>query len=272
MSLEQNVSPSPTTPPSQPAASAIENEFPTYRAISPHAVIAVIAGVLSLFSALHPGFLLCALGAVVLGVYAERKIQRYPDILTGRGIAQAGIAMGLIFGLGTLTIQFVQHQLQKSQAAAFGKELASILKKGTLDDIVYYKQHPASRRDKSPAEMRAEVNKSMRDPQMFEMEFATYRTIKDRIDGKEGDVHFERVEEAGDYDLDNYATILLEVHGAETKEHPNKEEFALVFAKSTRDQKTGKYEWWIEQVKYPYTPNTFVAPSKPVDDGHGHAH
>lgn len=272
MSLEQNVSPSPTTPQPQPAASAIENEFPTYRAISPHAVIAVIAGALSIFSALHGAFLLCALGAVVLGVYAERKIQRYSDILTGRSLAQAGIAMGLIFGLGTVTIQFVQYQLQKSQAAAFGKEVAKVLKEGDLDQVVWLKQHPASRRGKSPADVKAELVKAMRDQQMFEMEFAGFKAIKARVGSAGGDVHFDRVEEVGNSDLDSYAAILLEVHGAETKEHPNKEEFALLFVKSAQDEKSGKTEWWIEQVKYPYTPNTFVAPAKAVDDGHGHAH
>lgn len=272
MSLEQNVSPSPTTPPSSPVTSAIENEFPTYRAISPHAVLAVIAGVLSVFSAVHPGFLLCAAAAVVLGFYAERKIQRYSDVLTGRSLAQAGVALGLIFGLGTVTIQFVQSQLQKSEATAFGKEFADVLKKGTMDDVVWYKQHPEFRRDKSPAEMKAEVMKGMREQQMFEMEFSNFRALKTRVEGEGGDVHFARIEEAGNLDLDNYASVLLEVHGPKTKEHPNEEEFALVFVKSAKNQKTGKNEWWIDQIKYPYTPNTFVAPSKPVDDGHGHAH
>ncbi|MDR3634870.1 MAG: DUF4190 domain-containing protein [Isosphaeraceae bacterium] len=272
MSLEQNVSPSPTSTPEPPVVSAIENEFPTYRAISPHAILAVIAGVLSIFSIVHPFFLLCAVLAVVLGFYAERKIQGYSDVLTGRSFAQAGIALGLIFGLGTVTIEMVQAQIRKAEARAFSRQFVDVLKKGTLDEAIWYKQPPAMRRDKSPAELKQELVKSMRDPHMFEMEFSALKLIKERAESTGEEVHFSRIEEAGTQDLDNYALTVLEFDGPGTEKFPKKEELALLFLKSSKNQKTGKNEWWIEQVKYPYVPNTFVAPSKTSGDGHGHAH
>jgi hypothetical protein len=32
----------------------------------------------------------------------------------------------------------------------------------------------------------------------------------------------------------------------------------------------GKYDWWVQQFVFPYTPRSYVAPEKPVVDEHGH--
>jgi hypothetical protein len=208
---------------------------------------------------------------VVLGFYAERKIQSYSDVLTGRGIAQAGIFLGLVFGLGTVTIELVQSQISKREAVTFAKQFVDVLKKGSLDDAVWFRQHPEMRRGKSVSDVKEEVLKGMRDAHMFEMEYGTLKALKERIGSPGGDVHFDRIEEVGSQDLDNYATAVVEVHGPAGGKAPA-EEHALLFLKSSRNPKNGKNEWWVEQVKYPYTPNTFVAPKKAVDDGHGHAH
>ena len=40
----------------------------------------------------------------MLGMLAHRTIRRYPDMLTGHGLANAGIALGLIFGLGSANV------------------------------------------------------------------------------------------------------------------------------------------------------------------------
>ena len=79
--------------------SVIENELPAYRAISRLAVFSLIFGFLALFSFAHWFFYLFAVLAIVAGIAANVTIKRYPDMLTGRGLASAGIAMGLIFGL-----------------------------------------------------------------------------------------------------------------------------------------------------------------------------
>ncbi len=31
------------------------------------------------------------------------------------------------------------------------------------------------------------------------------------------------------------------------------------------------YEWYVENLVYPYKPSTYQATAKPIDDGHGHA-
>src|SRR3954447_2179230 len=60
------------------AGSVIENELPTYRAISPRAVLSLLCGILAIFSLAHPFFYVFAILAVVLGFTADRNIQRYP--------------------------------------------------------------------------------------------------------------------------------------------------------------------------------------------------
>ncbi len=67
-----------------------------------------------------------------------------------------------------------------------------------------------------------------------------------------------------------FALALFEVHGPGSKEFPEKEQFALAILKGLREGK--QYEWWVEDIRFPYKPRTYVAPTKAPDDGHGHAH
>ena len=79
-------------------------------------------------------------------------------------MAQAGIALGLIFGLGATTFGMVQGQIRRAEAARFSKSLADVFMKGSEEDIYWYKQHPNRRRGKSAAEVYGEAVKGMRDP------------------------------------------------------------------------------------------------------------
>ena len=38
------------------------------------------------------------------------------------------------------------------------------------------------------------------------------------------------------------------------------------------DSTKGRYEWRVEELRYPYKPATYVPAAKAVDDGHGHSH
>ena len=99
-------------------SSPIENELPTYRAISSRAILSVLCGILSLFSIANSFFFIFAVLAVVLGLTADWNIQRYPDILTGRRLAQTGVALGLIFGLGVFTANSVQSYIRAATPRA----------------------------------------------------------------------------------------------------------------------------------------------------------
>ena len=79
MPIEQSTTASPAE---AVPVSAIENEIPTYRAISPQAVFSLILGCLAILSFAHWFFLRCAVAAVVLGVPRgpeDRPPERRPD-------------------------------------------------------------------------------------------------------------------------------------------------------------------------------------------------
>jgi hypothetical protein len=232
-------------------------------------VFSLIVGILAVLSYAHPFFLLFAATAVVLGVLSDRKIQRLPDVLTGRGLAQAGIALGLVFGSTALTISTVQSMLLTREAGKFARKYEGVLAKGSYDESLWWSQAPLTRKDKTPAQLVSEMNKSGKDKPMFDMHYADLRSLKDAVAAPGSEVHFQRIERQGDDGSNAYASAVYEVHLPKPKPPAESVSHALAILKGTKT--AGRYEWWVEQVQFPYRPNTYVEPAKPVDDGHGHA-
>jgi len=252
--------------------SVIENELPTYRAISPRAVLSLMCGFLALFSLAHPFFYVFAVLAVVLGFSADRNIQRFPDMLTGRGLAKAGAAMGLIFGLGVFTVTAVQGLIVTRNAQRFATHYAELIKTGGLGDILRMNIPPGQREGMSPAEVLEKLSKSKREETaMLEMKHGPIKSLKRRLDQKDQELHFEKFEAEGKEGLTHVALALFEVHGPATKDFPAKEEHALAVMKGISTD--SGLDWWIDDVRYPYKPESANIPAaKPADDGHGHAH
>jgi hypothetical protein len=266
VAIDSNLTPSK---PEMASVSAIENEFPTYRAISPHAIVSLLFGILALLCFTHWFFLTFAAAAILLGLYADRRIQRLPDVLTGRGLAQAGIALGLVFGLASLTTAAVQDVVLLRESKQFAWTYLAALKEGPIEKALWYHQPPSFRNDKSPAEVVQAIRKSMPDPRMFEMETSELRALKARLaSSPQEELHFVRIEKHGLQGLDAYASALLEVHGPGSKASPEKGQFALAVLRGV--SKNHKYEWTVESLKFPYKPDSFVPEEEPVDDGHGH--
>lgn len=255
-----------------PLGSAIENELPTYRAISPRAVLSLLCGFLSLFCIAHWVFYIFAVLAIELGFMADWNIKRYPDMLTGRGLAQAGAALGLVFGLGTFTMSFVQGLVRTRNAESFARYYVEVAKTRTLADMMWLGVHPSSRASVSPEEVMNKMSANKKqDAAVYDMKTAPLRNLKKRLNSKDQDIHFVRLEKEGIDGLTSIALALFEVDGPPTKDFPEKEEYALVVLKGTTQGGKG-YEWWVEDVAYPYKPQTAGLPEKAVDDGHGHGH
>lgn len=254
-------------------SSPIENELPTYRAISSRAVLSVLCGILALFSIANPFFYIFAVLAVVLGFTADWNIQRYPDILTGRGLAQTGAALGLIFGLGMFTVSSVQGFIRARNAENFAKYYAEVFKTGTLAHLLWLEIPPVQRKGVSTEQVMEKVQSAKKkEAVMYEMRTGPLRNLKKRLDSsKDSGFHFVRLEGEAREGMNLVALALFEVHGLESKEFPEKEEYALATLKGTSEGGKG-YEWWVDDFKYPYKPSTATLPEKPVDDGHGHAH
>ncbi|QEH33284.1 hypothetical protein OJF2_17850 [Aquisphaera giovannonii] len=257
----------------QPSAiPAIENELPTYRAISTQAIFALVCGVLSLFSIASPVFYAFAVLAIVLGVTADRSIRRYPDILTGRPLAQAGIACGLIFGLSILTITSVQAFVLRRNAEGFARHYAEVLKQGDLGDVLLLGQPPQQRKSITPKELMEKLMTKNKESAMFEMKITSVRDLKRRLDlSPEQEIHFERIEKEGSEGMVNVALAVFDVHGPSTKAFPEAEQHAMAIIKSSGSESKSK-DWWVDDLVFPYKLKTADLPQSHVDDGHGHPH
>ncbi len=267
MVIDQNVS----LKTADQTSSVIENELSAYRAISTAAVFALIFGVLSVLSFASLYFLAFSVLAIFLGFKAEKTIQKFPDMFTGRRFAQTGFGLGLIFGLTAFTIVNVQGFLRANSAKTFAREMESTFQKGTLEQVIWNMQAPALRGTMTPKELVEKMRgKDGAPQQMVDAQFASVKSIKDALSSPGSEIHFASIERHGDIELTMYAAALFEIHDPQSKNAEDKERFALASMKAMRNSK-GKYEWWVDDIKFPYQRNTFMPPApKPVDDGHGH--
>ena len=111
----------------------------------------------------------------------------------------------------------------------------------------------------------------------MEQRYGQLISLKKRLQSsKEEHVNFVKIEGVGDdegngIEIPIYAAALYEVHGPGSKEFPEKQQYAMAILKGRL--KGRQYEWWVEDVRFPYTPKSYEPPAaKPVDDGHGHPH
>jgi Domain of unknown function (DUF4190) len=265
------------------AGTVIENEIPSYRAISARAIFCLVCGVLSVFCFAHPIFYSFSILAVVLGIWAHRTIRRFPDMLTGQGLASTGIGLAVLFGGASLTITSVQHFVRTRQARLFAVKYAQVLEAGDMSNILWYNSHPESRKDKTGADIARDIDSKPKEKQMMMSTMgplAQLHKLQSRITESKGQkVNFVELEGVGEDDghgleMQIYALCLYEIVGPPSEKFPKEKEYSLVILKARPSGR--EYEWWTDSVVYPYTPSSYKAPAKPVGDSHGgeegHAH
>jgi hypothetical protein len=268
-SFDVSIDPSPSSPETEASpspVSAIENELPSYRAISPLAVLSLVCGVLSILSFSHWLFLSFAAAAIVLGILASRKITRYSDVLTGQGLAQAGIALGLIFGLASLTTSAVQGWIRVREATKFAKTYANALTKEPFEVVLWYGQPPIRREGSTPKEVYDAMKESS--ASMMDLEQKNLMQLKSEASEKGADLHFVKIDSHGQDKLTSYAAALYELH--HPPGHTPEDEFVLAVFKGA--VKNRKYEWWVDNVYFPYNPESDKPQIAKPETGHGHAH
>lgn len=265
MSIDQNANATVA----EPMDSAIENEIPTYRAISRGAVFALVFGVLAILSYASLDFLAFSALAILCGWQADRKIQRYSDTLTGRGLAQSGFGLGLIFGLTAISIVLVQGFLRSTDAKRFGLTFEKVVQSGTLNEAIWYTQPPSSRVNTTPDEAVKSMKASASNAMMFEQSIANIKLLKQAVDNDQSTVHYDGIERHGEDGLNMFAAIRYELHAAKPPKPEDTERFALAHCLAIQNER-GKYEWMVKDIQFPYKPGTFKPVEAPVDDGHGH--
>jgi len=255
----------------------IPNQLPAYRAISARAVLSVFFGILAIFSFAHPFFYVFSILAIGMGILANRAIQRYPDMLTGGSLAKAGITLGLIFGLVSGTYTGVQTFVRTRAAESFARKYAEVLKSPSEGDVLWYSLHPGQRKDKTPAQVLHEFEAAKtKERMMAEQKTAPLRSLRKRLaSSKDEELHFVKIQDVGldesrGAEVNLFAVAVFEVEGPGNKEFPEKHQYAAVIFKGTA--KGRQYEWWVDDMKFPYNLQTIAPSVQPVDDGHGHAH
>jgi len=133
------------------------------------------------------------------------------------------------------------------------------------------------RKSKTPDQVLHEYESvQAKDRMMMEQKTGPFRQLRKRLASSKDesirfmDIEGQGVEETHSTEIDLYALARFEVEGPASPEFPEKKEFALAIMKARMNGR--KFEWWIQDLKYPYLPKTYVPIAKPADDGHGHAH
>lgn len=264
MAIDPQAPPGPVVAGRPPA---IENEIPAYRAISARAIVSLLLGIGSLLTFASWAFAALGLGAVVLGFLADRAIRRHPDMLTGRGLARAGITLGMVFSLSALTFDGVRHLQVRRSAEQFARRYARVLRSRRIEDAFWLALPPTFRKGTTPrtrlVELESDKAPGARD------RLAPLRGVLAAVERSGRAPEFVCLEEAGFERLTPYAFAVLAVHTPAGPGTPP-EQYALLELKS--DSSGPAFNWFVSEVQFPYTLRSHELAPPPIDDGHGHAH
>ncbi len=262
MAIDPSLTSSPPGPGVDPV---IDNEIPAYRAINPMAIFSTILGVGAVFCFTDLWFLIVAVAAAGTGLLAIRKINRYPDVLTGAGFAKVGIALGLAFGISALTREVVGGFMEDIDAGRFARRYVEVLKTDPIAMAFWYQQSPGYRAEKSPDAIFDEMKKQTgaAQQQQFSEKMGSIQAVKARLANQGETIKFSKIESKAADGLTQYSNALVEFDG------PSKPAFGLIEMVKVRGESGS--EWVVKSLRYPYKPaSAAVELPHSDDDGHGH--
>ncbi len=162
-------------------------------------------------------------------------------------------------------------------AETFARQYEGVLERNSLADMLYSNLHPDQRQGKTGDQLVKALDATKpKEKMMMVSKYDQLLALNRRLKASQDEhVRFLRIEAVGVDDnkpgeMPVYALAVYEIDGPGNKEFPEKEQFALAVMKGRRKGK--QYEWWVDTVSFPYTPHSYVVPTKAPDDGHGHAH
>jgi hypothetical protein len=248
------------------------------------AICSVLFGLGSALSFIDPWFLISGVIAVGFGLLAIRNVGRFPTVLTGKSIAQAGIGLALAFSLSAATITLLNGFILNQKAAAFGRSFAKIIASNDVADAMWYRTPPSGRRGMTPRKLLAELAQASPDAVALEDRVAPMRNLLQRAAQPGAKLTFEGVEKSGTDRLMTFAVLVYKIQGG-THEHKVDPDRPLTPDEKALDQDVvhaaieirseagdPPFSWYIYNVMLPYKKNSHVLAVQPVDDGHGHAH
>ncbi|WP_161602275.1 DUF4190 domain-containing protein [Tautonia marina] len=247
--------------------SPIENELPTYRAISSWAVASLVLGMISLVSFASLSFVIASVAAIGCGAAAQRAIRRYPDLVTGTGLANLGITLGLVSGLAAPTLSAVQHSIISRQAREYSTQLVAALESKGMADAYWLGQHPEIRAQMTPQGLMTDIeNTPEQEMAGPDTRLSTFRTISQRLASGDQHIHFDEIEGRGFSGTTPFAYVRVMLDGPESEEFPAVQ-YALFRVEGADFE--GQRQWYIKDIVFPYEAGTRA---NVVESAHGHEH
>ncbi|MDX2039294.1 MAG: DUF4190 domain-containing protein [Isosphaeraceae bacterium] len=261
MSADSNPTQAPSTEP-RPASTLfgddqqpLFDELPTYKSVVPSAVVAPICGGLSVLSFTSLYFVAFSVLAVIFGLLALRKIKRFPERSTGEKLAQAGIGLGVVFMLASLTITGTQWLLRVKSASDFAKQYASLIAAKTPEEILYFHATPEGREGKDAATVMNEMKQSTPNPDFFLSLTKPLQEVQDLVKAKGVPVEFDGIEADGPDGLRVFALARLKFEADGGPKY-------ILLRMNGRTHKGGM-AWMVDEFRYPYRSNAGI-PADPV--------
>lgn len=247
MAIDPTISVRPTELDSHPAN---ENELPAYRAVSRLAIASLVFGIASILSFTSGYFAILGALAFVFGLLAQREIRKFPDVLTGARMANAGTALGLLFSLSALTITAAQSWIIDREATKFARTYVEALRSGSIDNVVYLEMHPESRKTKSLSDLVAEFRQGMRSPGMFEMQTQAQREMLQRLASTPGQtVELGKIIDHANLGMDAYVEFLLIFRGPKSQEFSEEIQYGIVRFQGIPERRG--FGWKAASAKFP---------------------
>lgn len=264
------------------SGSPIENEVADYRAIHPMAVFALMAAVAGALSFVHWMFLLPACAAILLGIYALKKIKELPDIYSGTSLAQAGVALGMIFALSSITVATVWSVRTKQEAQKFAEHYCEVLNAGIeanqIKDSLWYRLAPETRKTTGVEEFFEQFQKQAEtDRSVFESMAGPVLQIQTDARRSKRRMVVQEVESSGFNQDEAFALVRLalvpisEDHGHSHADGQPHEEDKTILALLILNGKvvSGEYLWMVKEITPNYQKNTKIITPE-IDHGHDH--
>jgi hypothetical protein len=247
--------------------SPIENELPTYRAISSWAVASLVLGLISLISFASLTFVAASVAAIACGAAAQRSVRRYPDLVTGTGLANLGITLGLVSGLAAPTLSTVQHSIIGRQAREYSTQLIETLESKGMAEAYWLGQHPQVRAQMTPQGLMTDLeNTPEQEMAGPDTRLSSLRSISQRLASGDQHIHFDEIEGRGFSGITPFAYVRVMLDGPETDEFPAVQ-YALFRVEGTDYE--GQRQWYIKDVVFPYESGSRA---NVVESAHGHEH
>lgn len=248
-------------------ASTIENELGGYRAISGWAIASMLLGLLGILSFASRSFLVVTAAAVVTGAIGLRMISRFPSMLTGRGLANFGIGLGLVCGLSSFTVTFIESRMVEREAKRFGQTFCEVLNNGQFADVFFLHLPAAERKGRLPEVFLREIQEKSGPQFEADPRSVAINDLKSRLArSPQETTHLVKVEGQGRESMTPVAFVSIELDGPEADKDPNFRHALLVLNASKLD---GRREWHVKEIRFPYKSDSL---SKTVESAHGHDH